>query len=104
NPHALRHIRGTALTVELLASKEWKPSAKAKTLTARQREAENFIKETILTNVASLLGHKSTKNGIQVPQWRTSIQSYVNPAVVIDWFKGHRLEVPKWLKSIKPDD
>jgi len=97
NPHALRHIRGTELTKELLAAKEWKPSIKAKTLSAKQREAEAYIKEKILTQVANLLGHKSMKNGTAVPAWRTSIQSYINPAPIIEWFKGQRLEVPKWV-------
>jgi hypothetical protein len=99
NPHALRHIRGTELTMKLLGENEWKPTAKAKTLTAKQRDAEDFIKTKILTQVANLLGHKVTKDGKQVPQWRTSVTSYVNPAVLIEWFKERNLGVPKWVPT-----
>ncbi len=97
NPHALRHIRGTELTIKLLGENEWKPAPKNKTLTAKQRDAEDFIKTKILTQVANLLGHKVTKDGKQVPQWRTSVQSYVNPAVLIEWFKERNLGLPKWI-------
>ena len=99
NPHALRHIRGTELTLKLLGENEWKPAAKNKTLTAKQKDAEDFIKTKILTQVANLLGHKVTKDGKQVPQWRTSVQSYVNPAVLIEWFKDKNLGVPKWIPA-----
>ena len=97
NPHALRHIRGTALTEDLLNSTEWRPSAKARTLTSKQREAEAFIKEKILTKVAQLLGHKSMKNGVAIDAWRTSIQSYINPVVISNWFREQNLGVPKWV-------
>jgi hypothetical protein len=104
NPHALRHIRGTSVTEDLLNSKAWSPSAKARTLVAKQREAETYIKEEILTNVAKILGHKSMKNGVEVPAWRTSIQAYVNPKVISDWFKEQGLGVPKWVPSKLSDD
>lgn len=97
NPHALRHIRGTAIVEKLIEEKPWKPSAKAKTLTARQREAEAYMKEKILTEAGKLLGHFSTKNGVQEVQWRTAIQSYVRPDVVADWFKSNGLGRPKWI-------
>lgn len=96
NPHALRHIRGTELARELLASSAWSPSTKAKTLAAKQKEAETFIKDKILTKVAQLLGHFTTKDGKQIEAWRTSIQSYINPVLISDWFKEKRLAVPKW--------
>ncbi|QIG70371.1 putative topoisomerase I protein [Rhizobium phage RHph_N28_1] len=97
NPHALRHIRGTALAVELMNSQEWKPSPKAKSLAAKQREAEAWMKEKVLTQVANLLGHKATKNGVVVPLWSTSIKAYINPVVVKDWFRDKQLAVPKWV-------
>lgn len=98
NPHALRHIRGTELATQLLA-KEWAPSVKAKTLAAKQREAETYMKEKILTQVANLLGHKSMKNNVEVPSWRTSITSYIHPTPIRNWFKQHHLAPPKWIPT-----
>lgn len=97
NPHAIRHIRGTELARELLESQTWAPTPKAKTLAAKQKEAETFVKDKVLTKVANLLGHKSMKAGVEVPAWRTSIQSYVKPDLISNWFKGKRLTVPKWV-------
>lgn len=97
NPHALRHIRGTELATKLLAENDWKPTTKARTLAAKQREAETFMKDKILSQVANLLGHKAKKNGVEVPAWRTSIQSYVHPQIIKDWFSKHQLETPRWV-------
>lgn len=99
NPHALRHIRGTELARQELESQTWTPTVKAKTLAAKQREAETFMKDKVLTKVANLLGHKSIKNGVEQPAWRTSIQSYVQPSLISQWFKDKRLTVPKWVPS-----
>lgn len=103
NPHALRHIRGTELTINLLNEKDWKPSVKARTLTARQREAENYIKHEIAEKVAKLLGHKTMKNGVEQPAWATSVKSYINPAVLVSWFKDRSLSVPKWIPASLDD-
>lgn len=99
NPHALRHIRGTALAVELMNSQEWKPSPKAKSLAAKQREAETWMKEKVLTQVANLLGHRATKNGVEVPLWSTSIKAYINPVVIKNWFRERQLSTPKWVPA-----
>ena len=104
NPHALRHIRGTNLAEQLIAERPWKPSAKARTLSQRQKEAEEFVKTKILTEVGRILGHFSTKNGKQELQWRTSIQSYVRPEPIIQWFKNHDLETPKWVPKKMEDE
>lgn len=93
--HALRHIRGTALVKELLESSNFTPEGK--TLIARQKHADDFMKTKILTKAGELLGHKSASKGVMVTAWRTSIQSYVNPKVVADWYLHNRLVVPKWV-------
>lgn len=97
NPHALRHIRGTALAVELMNANPWKPSVKAKTLVAKQREAELFLKDRVLKKVATLLGHKTMKNGVEQELWSTSVKSYIDPSVIVSWFKDKELAIPRWV-------
>lgn len=100
--HALRHIRGTALVRELLATEKFNPTGK--NLAARQKAADDYIKNKILTKAGELLGHKSTSKGVAVTAWRTSIQSYVNPRVVADWYTANKLVVPKWVpKTLEKD-
>lgn len=99
--HKIRHVRGTNLAVSLLNKLTWRPSEKDRSLANRQRSAEDFIKEKILAPVAQLLGHRS-KDGKDI--WSTSIQNYVNPLPIIEWFKQHNLRVPKWVpKNLSSD-
>lgn len=95
--HALRHVRGNELVKQKLEGVPFKPTKKAaKNLALRQREAENYIKDKVLTPAANLLGHQSkTKAGIK-PGWRTTISAYINPAIISNWFVDKQLEVPKW--------
>lgn len=95
--HKLRHVRGTNLAQMLFNKYDWKPSRNATTLSKRQREAETFVKDRILNKVADLLGHRS--DGGKQLAWRTSIQSYINPNVVRDWFVKNELDVPNWVPA-----
>lgn len=93
--HKLRHVRGTNLLIEALEKhKDWKPSAKASTLEKKQKEAELFIVDKIITPVSIMLGHKS---GTNATLWRTTIKSYINPTPVASWFMSHNLRIPSWL-------
>lgn len=99
--HKLRHVRGTELVRKLIAANPWKPTRAATTLAKRQKEAETFMKDKILTKVGALLGHMATDraSGGTKTVWRTSITSYVNPDVVRDWFAANKLDVPNWVPS-----
>ena len=94
--HGLRHIRGTILVKQLLAKKAWKPLKKW-SLSAKQREAEKYIKNVILTPAAKLLGHKSGSGGSEKVAWSTTAKSYIQPAVLINFFVDNKLQVPKWV-------
>ena len=63
----------------------------------RKKEAEDFMKDKVLTPVADALGHKSMKGGTVTPLWKTSITSYVMPNIVREWFEKQQLDVPKWV-------
>lgn len=95
--HKLRHARGTALVEKLLTEKPWKPTAKEKTLTQRQKSADDYMKNNVLSKVAALLGHKAA-GGTKLA-WRTSINAYVKPDVVVDWYNNNQLRVPSWVPS-----
>lgn len=98
--HKLRHVRGTQLTQQLLDEVPYKPSKTDNTLSKRQRAAETYMKEKILSRVADLLGHKSaTKTGGTKPAWQTSITSYIQPNIVRQWFVDQKLDVPKWVPT-----
>lgn len=100
--HKMRHVRGTNMVIDLLNKTTWKPSVKAATnLTKRQKEAEDFIVNKIITPATNLLGHKS---GTGASLWRTTIKSYINPAVLISWFDKHNLRRPNWLPLKATDD
>lgn len=92
--HKIRHIRGTNLAVALLNKNTWKPKPTERSLAARQRSGEEFIKTKILKPVAQLLGHKA-KDGKEI--WQTSISNYLNPMPFVKWFKDNGLRLPKWV-------
>lgn len=96
--HKLRHVRGTELAKKLLATTKFKFSTKANTLPKKKKEADDYMKNKILSKVADLLGHRATgSDGKLKMAWNTSIQSYVNPNIVRDWYKEHKLDVPTWV-------
>lgn len=92
--HKIRHARGTALMVEKIETLRFKFPSTANTLAKKQKYAEDFAKDKILTPVAHLLGHKKASGE---PLWSTSIQNYCNPAPLAQWFIGNELRVPKWI-------
>lgn len=96
--HKMRHVRGSELTEKLLEKYAFKMSKTATTLAKRQAEADKYMKETILSKVADLLGHKSAlATGGFKAAWRTSITSYVNPQLVLDWYAERKLDTPNWV-------
>lgn len=98
--HKIRHALGTSLVNKLLVENTWKPDSADKTLAKQQTSAETFIKDKILIPVAHLLGHKKASGE---PIWQTSIQNYVNPQPVANWFVDHKLRVPKWVPATATD-
>lgn len=102
--HKLRHVRGNKIVRSILEVNEWKPSKSATTLAKKQREAESWMKEKVLVKVAQNLGHQSrSKTGEIKPAWMTSINSYINPAIIKDWFVKNSLDIPNWLKKVVND-
>lgn len=96
--HKMRHVRGSELTEKLISKYPFKPSKLATTLSKKQAEADKYMKETILSKVADLLGHKSAlATGGFKAAWRTSITSYVNPQLVLDWYAERKLDTPNWV-------
>lgn len=91
--HKIRHARGTQLATELLA-KKWTAPAGSTTLVKKQKAAEDYVKEKVLTKVANLLGHKKATGEAM---WQTSISNYINPKPVAQWFVANGLRVPKWV-------
>ena len=99
--HNLRHIRGTALVEQLLKKTPFKPTKSATTLSKRQREAETFMKDKILSQAAKLLGHKTITKGVEKPAWSTTISNYLKVEVVSDWFKKNSLSIPNWVEKVQ---
>lgn len=100
-PHKMRRVRGTNLMLDMLKSEKFNLSAKGvKSLSAAQKEGEEFVINKILTPVAVLLGHKS---GTGATLWRTSVKSYVEVQPLIDWFNSQQLRIPKWLPKKAED-
>jgi integrase len=96
--HKMRHVRGNELTEKLIAKYAFKLPKDATTLVKKQAAADKYMKETILSKVADLLGHKSAvAGGGFKAAWRTSITSYVNPKLVTNWYAERKLDVPKWI-------
>lgn len=96
--HKLRHARGTLLVEKLLKETPWKPTkAESATLQSRQKSADNYMQNKVLSKVAALLGHKSA-GGTKL-SWRTSIKAYVKPDVVANWYVANKLRTPSWVPS-----
>lgn len=103
--HKLRHVRGTSLAKQLLEAIPWKPSKAATTLAKRKKEADTYMKDKILSKVADLLGHRTTtKTGETKPAWSTSINSYVQPDIVREWYAKNQLDVPSWVPARVTDE
>ncbi len=100
--HKLRHVRGTNLVAEMLANNKWVPSAAAKgNLTKRQKEAEEWVVTKVITPATKLLGHRS---GDGKNLWRTTVRSYIDPAVLREFFTSNDLRTPSWLPSKAESD
>lgn len=95
--HKLRHVRGTALVEDMLAKNTFKPSAAAKTnLTKKQKEAETFIIDKVISPATKLLGHRAAGDKLL---WRTTVRSYIDPTVLINFFDSNGLRKPSWLPT-----
>lgn len=92
--HKIRHARGTSLMLEKMTTTKFKMPTAASTLAKKQKVAEDFIKDKVLTPVANLLGHKKASGEAL---WSTSITNYCDPAPVAKWFLDQGLRVPKWV-------
>ena len=96
--HSLRHLRGNELVRQALQKSPFKLSAKAKkSLVAKQKAADEYIKFKVLTPAANLLGHKTTTKTGTKALWRTTVTSYIKPDIIAEWYLNQQLEVPKWV-------
>jgi hypothetical protein len=91
--HKLRHLKANNMF-----DKELEKFAKKN---PSQKDLEQFVKETAL-KVGKELGHQSTKSdGSIAVSPMTSLNNYVNPDRLKQFFKQYNQRYPKWLEKLK---
>jgi Eukaryotic DNA topoisomerase I, catalytic core len=95
--HSLRNIRGTGLLQDILKAKPFKEPKTIK-LKERQKAADDYIISAI-TEAGKLLGHKSIRLGVETTAWRTTVKSYINPAIIKNFYIENKLQIPKWVPT-----
>lgn len=84
--HGFRHINGTRIALAELAQCPYKKGQ------ATQAQVEKWVKDA-LKKVGNALHHR---NGTNVTAM-TAITSYIDPGLLVDFFEGQGLRVPKWV-------
>lgn len=87
--HKFRHLRGTTLALEVLAKTKVPPNVS-------QSEGNRIFKQA-MEQVGHALGHYNLRGTEAKVTAATSIKNYVVPAVMINWFKEHKLEIPSFI-------
>jgi DNA topoisomerase IB len=94
-PHKVRHVKGTQLFMDLVAQhkKEMTPGSMT------QAQGDKLFKE-ICTQVGALLGHVRGVGKQQKVTGATAMGNYIDPNVMIQFYKALDLRMPKNLEKI----
>lgn len=98
--HKLRHVKGTRMAKKLFAKS---PFDKRKN-PPKQAEVDKWVKTTV-EKIGKQLGHQVTKaDGTKKVQWSTSMNNYISPSVVKDFYNRIGVHIPKFLEKLKEED